>query len=400
MTDTLPTLRLLKNHDHRLRAGHCWVYSNEVDTAATPLKGLEPGAPVAIEDHKGKWLGHGYANPNTLICARLVGRDQAHPLDRSLIVHRLNIALGLRERIYPAPFYRLVYGESDGLPGLVVDRFDDVLVVQIATAGMERLKEDIVAALQKVLRPAAVLLRNDGGMRELEGLPLYVTEAHGRLPDILEVPEHGGRFFVSAAGGQKTGWYFDQADNRRRMHRYVAGKRVLDVCSYVGAWGVQAALAGASEVVCVDVSAAALELVVANAGLNGVEARVQTLKEDAFDALKRLREEQQRFDVVLLDPPAFIKRRKDLEQGILAYRRLNQLGLRLLSKDGILVSSSCSHHMGEGQLLDEIHAAGRHIDRSLQLLERGQQAPDHPILPGMAETAYLKTFYLRVLPTF
>jgi 23S rRNA (cytosine1962-C5)-methyltransferase len=395
-----PPLRLLKNHDRRLRAGHCWIYSNEIDTAATPLKGLQPGALAEIEDHSGKWLGHAYVNPNTLICARLVSRDKAHPLDRSLIVHRLNIALGLRERIYQAPFYRMVYGESDGLPGLVVDRFADVLVAQITTAGMERLKDDILAALHKVLRPAAVLWRNDTGVRELEGLPRYVEGASGEVPDGIELVENGARFQVSLTGGQKTGWYFDQADNRRRMARYVAGKRVLDVCSYVGAWGVQAALAGAAEVVCVDVSAEALGRVAENAESNGVADRVQTLKEDAFDALKRLREEAQRFDVVLLDPPAFIKRRKDLEQGILAYRRLNQLGLRLLSKDGILVTSSCSHHMGEGQLLEEVQAAARHVDRSLQLLERGQQAPDHPILPAMPETAYLKTFYLRSLPTF
>jgi 23S rRNA (cytosine1962-C5)-methyltransferase len=395
-----PTLRLLKHHDRRLRAGHCWVYSNEVDVAVTPLRGLAPGEPVEIEDHGGKWLGHGYANPNSLICARLVSRDKAHPLDRSLLVHRLNIALGLRDRLFPAPYYRLVFGESDGLPGLVVDRFGDVLAVQLTTAGMERLKDDVLAALDKVLRPKAVLWRNDVGVRALEGLPLYVEEALGQAPLMQEVQEQGVGFRFPLLGGQKTGWYFDQADNRGRLLRYVAGKRVLDVCSYVGGWGVRAARGGAAQVLCVDSSAQALELATENAGRNGVGERLATLQGDAFEVLRQLREERERFDVVLLDPPAFIKRRKDLEQGILAYRRLNQLGLRLLSKDGILVSSSCSHHMGEPQLLEEIQGAARHTDRSLQLLERGQQAPDHPILPAMPETAYLKTFYLRSLPTF
>ncbi|AKH21304.1 class I SAM-dependent rRNA methyltransferase [Sedimenticola thiotaurini] len=393
-------LRLKKNEDRRLRAGHCWIYSNEIDTAITPLKSLQPGQPVEVFSDRGKLLGTGYVNPHSLISVRLVSRDHRHPLSGSLIVHRLKVALSLRERLYAKPFYRLLFGESDGLPGLVIDRFDDYLVIQITTAGMERLKDEILAAVVKVLRPAGVLFRNDSPARELEGLDCYVEDALGGWPEMLTLEEHGVRFNLPGEAGQKTGWFFDQAANRGRMIPYIKDKRVLDVCSYVGAWGVQAAVKGASEVICVDASSAALDTVDLNARENGVTEQVAGLHGDAFEALKELRQAHERFDVVLVDPPAFIKRKKDTKEGVLAYRRLNQLALQVLNRDGILVSSSCSHHMGAEALLHEIQQAARHTDRSLQLLERGFQAPDHPVHPAIPETAYLKAFYLRVLPSF
>ncbi|MCB1760274.1 MAG: class I SAM-dependent rRNA methyltransferase [Gammaproteobacteria bacterium] len=393
-------LTLKKGCDARLKAGHCWVYSNEIDITRQPLKGLTPGDPVELLNAQGRWLGSGYLNPNSLIVARLVSRDRQHPLSRSLLVHRLKMALGLRERCYDKPFYRLLYGESDGLPGLIVDRFGDVLVVQINTAGMERMREDLLAALDKVIAPRCVILRNDSGARALEGLPRHVEVAQGRAPERLLIEESDSRFEVAAIESQKTGWFFDQARNRRKMLAYVPGRRVLDVCSYVGAWGVQAAVAGATDVFCVDSSASALDQLQRNAQLNGVTQQVAALQGDAFDALRELRAAQERFDVVMVDPPAFIKRRKDLREGTLAYRRLNQAAMQLLSKEGILITSSCSHHMSAQSLLDVTQRAGRHLDRSLQLLEQGYQAPDHPIHPAIQESAYLKTFYLRVIPTF
>lgn len=393
-------LRLKKNLDRRLRTGHCWIYSNEVDTALTPLQDMVPGQPVDLLNHEGKWLGSGYANPHSLICARVVSRDREHPLTASLLVHRLKIALGLRKRLFANDCYRLVFGESDGLPGLVIDRFGDHLVIQITTAGMELMKQEILGAVEKVLKPAAVLFRNDSQVRESEGLERYVECGLGDWPAELAVEENGVHFRVPSTEGQKTGWFFDQAFNRQRMTPYVEGKRVLDVCSYVGAWGVQAAVRGATDVMCVDASSTALDAVEANAALNGVSEKVAGLQGDAFDALRELRAERERFDVVMLDPPAFIKRRKDMKEGTLAYRRLNQLGLQLLSKDGILITSSCSHHMSRDSLLQVTQQAARHTDRSLQLLEQGQQGPDHPIHPAMPETAYLKAFYLRVLPSF
>jgi 23S rRNA (cytosine1962-C5)-methyltransferase len=393
-------LRLKKNQDRRLRAGHCWVYSNEVDTKATPLKDFEPGQAIDLVNYQGKWLGSGYLNPNSLICARLVSRDMEHPLSSSLLVHRLKIALAMRERIYSGPYYRLVFGESDGLPGLVVDRYGDYVVIQITTAGMERLKQDVIAAVEKVLKPSGVLLRNDSSVRTQEGLEQYIELASGEVPELLTVEEGGLKFQVHSQEGQKTGWFFDQADNRARMARYIQGGRVLDVCSYVGAWGVQAASMGAEQVVCVDTSASALEMVQGNAGLNNLTDKVKVQRANAFDTLRDLRSEHERFDLIVLDPPAFIKRRKDKKEGTLAYKRLNQAAIQLLSKDGILITSSCSHHMSQQELLQTVQQAGRHCDRSLQLLEQGQQGPDHPIHPAIIETAYLKTFYFRVLPTY
>ncbi|HXH03749.1 MAG TPA: class I SAM-dependent rRNA methyltransferase [Candidatus Competibacteraceae bacterium] len=398
LTPEFAPLRLKKREERRLRAGHLWIYSNEVDVEATPLKQLEPGQPVEIQAHNGKPLGTGYANPHSLICARLVSRDPAHPLSPSLIVHRLKVALGLRQRIYGQPYYRLVFGESDGLPGLVVDRYGEVCVAQFTTAGMERMKEAVLAALDKVLKPRAVLLRNDSAIRQLEGLPGYVESALGEVPETMEVVEGAARFRVPLLGGQKTGWFYDQRDNRARLARYVKGARVLDVFSYVGAWGVQAALAGAERVECVDASETALAALRDNATLNGVAERIGTRRGDAFEVLRALREARERFDVVIVDPPAFIKRRKDHEEGLAAYRRLNELAMTLLERDGLLVSCSCSHHLAREELVHILLAAARHLDRSLQILEHGYQGPDHPIHPAIAETDYLKVVFARVLP--
>ena len=391
-------LRLRKDEDRRLRAGHLWVYSNEVDVVATPLTDLAPGQPVAIQASNGKTLGTGYLNPHTLLCARLVSRDPEHPFGPSLLVHRLRVALGLRERLYAQPFYRLVYSEGDGLPGLIVDRYGDLCVAQTTTAGMERMQADIVAALQKVLKPAAVLWRNDGLTRTIEGLELYTADALGPVPETVTLVEDDLQFQIAPRTGQKTGWFYDQRDNRARLDRYVAGRRVLDLFSYVGAWGVRAAARGAREVWCVDSSAAALEQVTRNAALNGSADRVRTEQGDAFTVLKQLREAQEHFDVVIVDPPAFIKRRKDVKEGVLAYRRINQMAMQVLARDGILISCSCSQLLLRDTLVQNLLQSARHLDRNLVVLEQGGQGPDHPMPPAIPETAYLKTITARVLP--
>ena len=392
------SLRLKKHEDRRLHTGHAWVFSNEVDTKVTPLDAFEPGEACVIEEASGRAIGSGYVNPATLISARLVSRDPAMLLDQSLITHRLNVALSLRERLFDKPYYRLVFGDSDGLPGLVVDRFADVLVAQITTAGMERLKAEVVAALDKVVKPRAILLRNDSSMRAMENLPSYIETVHGEIPEWLALEENGLRFEAPLARGQKTGWFFDHRMNRARAAAYVKGRRVLDVFSYLGAWGVQAAAGGAESVLCVDSSALALEGVARNARLNNVEATVQTRQTDAFELLKELRAAREKFDVVILDPPALIKRRKDIKEGTLAYQRLNQMAMQVLSKDGILVSCSCSYHLERDTLRDLLLKNSRHLDRFMQIVEEGHQGPDHPVHPAIPETAYLKAFFARVLP--
>lgn len=391
----LPPLRLKPQEDRRLRAGHVWVFSNEVDTAKTPLTAFEPGTMAVVQDAAGHALGVAHVNPQALICARLLGRDPTLVWDKSLIVHRLNIALGLRERWYTRPFYRLCFGESDFLPGLVVDRYDDVLVAQLTTAGMERHKEAVRTALLQVMRPRVLIWRNDSSRRDLEGLPLYMEIAHGVEPEYLTIEEGEARFHAPWKG-QKTGWFYDHRDNRALMRRCVAGRRVLDVFSYVGAWGIAAAQAGAGETLCVDSAASALEQLQANAVLNGVAERVRTVTGDAFEVLRDLRAARERFDVVILDPPAFIKRKKDFKEGAGAYRRLNQQALQVLSKDGILISGSCSHHLPRATLQDILFQASRHLDRTLQVLAHGYQSLDHPIHPALPETEYLKAITCRV----
>ncbi len=391
-------LRLRKNEERRLRAGHLWVYSNEVNTTVTPLNNFRPGQLVAIEAHNRSLMGTGYVNPHSLICARLISRDPEVSIDESLLLKRLEQALALRQRIYDRPFYRLVYGEADGLPGLVVDRYGDYCVGQITTAGMESLKTEIETVLARLIGPKGLLWRNDVTARALEGLDTYVEVAYGEIPETIVVEENGVHFKVSIRSGQKTGWFFDQRDNRTRLSRYVEGGRVLDVFSYLGAAGIRAATQGAREVLCVDAAARALEGVSANAERNGVVRQVNTLQGDAFDVLKDLHAARESFDMVILDPPAFIKRRKDYSQGIQAYRRLNQRAMGLLNKGGLLVSCSCSYHLSREDLVKVILQSARHLRRSLQVLEHGRQGPDHPVHPAIPETDYLKAIFCRVLP--
>jgi 23S rRNA (cytosine1962-C5)-methyltransferase len=396
MPSPVPVLKLKRGEDRRLRAGHLWIFSNEVDTAATPLTQFEPGSPVQVHSDRDQFLGFAYVNPRTLIAARIVGRDADYPLDASLLVHRLKVALALRERLYREPFYRLVYGESDGVPGLVIDRYGDLLVAQSGTAGVDRLRAPIEEAIAKVLGGCALVWKNDSGARELEGLGAAVeTSAGGEPPAEVQVREQGADFTAPLASGQKTGWFYDQAANREQLRRYLpAGARVLDVCSYVGAWAVTALKAGAGSASCIDSSATALEYAGRNARANGVQ--LQTIKADAFDALKTLQESGARFDVVILDPPAFAKRKKDAPQALAAYRKLNQLALPLIDRDGLLVSCSCSYHMAADELLGGIQAAARHTSRFVQVLEQGGQSPDHPVHPAIPETRYLKAFFCRV----
>jgi 23S rRNA (cytosine1962-C5)-methyltransferase len=391
-----PEIFLKKNEDKRLRLGHLWVFSNEVDIQRSPLDRFSSGDLVRVTGHDGKTLGTAYVNPNALICARLLSRKADLSIGINFFRDRLTTALALREKLFDRPFYRLVFGESDGLPGVVVDRFGAVFSVQITTAGIEQRKDLLVSALVELFNPEAVVLKNDTGHRQLEGLGMESEIVYGRLPEPLIIEENGARFKVDILGGQKTGWFYDHRESRARLARLAQGRRVLDLFSYTGAWGVPAAMAGACEVICVDGSEAALGLAEENAGLNGVREPMRFVHEDVFDFLKRARRENRFFDIVVLDPPALIKRKKDFKQGYEAYRRLNHLALQVLAKNGVLVSASCSFHLGRDHLHELLRSSGRHIDRHLVFFASGGQGGDHPVDPAIPETEYLKTFFCAV----
>lgn len=391
----LQILRLKRHEQRRLLGGHLWIYSNEVDTQETPLHQYQAGELVRVETHNGKLLGTAYVNPQSLICARLVSRND-RIFDYALLVHRLEQALKLRNRLFSEPFYRMVYGESDLLPGLIVDRFGAHLSVQFNSAGMDAMRGQVLDALKQVVGPESIILRNDSSIRTLEGLPREVEVAWGVPPEVVELIENGVRMLAPLQGGQKTGWFYDQRQNRAWLKHFVSGKKVLDVFSYVGAFAVQAAAFGAREVVAVDASRQALEMAEKNAELNGASDRFSGIEGDAFAVLKGLKAEGERFDVVIVDPPAFIKRKKDHKEGLLAYRRINEMAMQLLDPDGILLSASCSMHLAREELLDVLRSAGQHQDRHVQILMEGTQGPDHPVHPAIPETRYLKAFLAQV----
>jgi len=399
MTDSTPTappvLKLRRHEDKRLRGGHLWVFSNEVDNESRALTSFAPGECVRVVDHRDHFVGHACVNPHALICARILSRVEAEPIGPALFAKRLRSALALRKRLYPRDYYRLVYGESDGLPGLVLDRFGDVIVGQIATLGMETLRPLVEAAVAEVIAPRALIWKNDGSARDLEKLPREVVAAIGTVPDWVGIAEDGLNFQAPLVEGQKTGWFYDQAANREQLRRYLApGARVLDVCSYVGAWALTALRHGAASADCVDSSQQALDWALRNATANGLQ--IGTHKGDAFDVLARMGEQGERYDVVIVDPPAFIKRRKDQHQGEAAYRKLNQLAMRVMTDDAILVSCSCSFHLAHDTLPAILQSAADHAGRGLQILAFGGQSPDHPVHAAIPETRYLKTLFCRV----
>lgn len=389
----LPVLRLKRHEERRLAAGHLWVFSNEIDAARTPLSRFSAGELVRVLTWQDRSLGVAYVNPHSLICARLLQTEELP--STPWFERRLRLALALRERLYEQPCYRWVYGEADGLPGLVIDRFAEDCVVQVATAGMQSLLPELLEALRTVGAPRRVLLKNDSPLRTLEGLQAQVEWAWGETEAAATVIENGARFCVDLKQGQKTGWFYDQAANRRRLESYVRpDTRVLDLFCYAGAWGIASARLGAPEVLCVDASPQALAAAASNAKANDV--RVEARAGDAFDVLEALLKEGRQFDLIIVDPPAFAKRRKDVPAALAAYRRINQLAMRAMASEGILVACSCSYHVGSDEFQGAVARAARTTGRHLQILERGGQSPDHPVHPAIAESNYLKALFCRV----
>ena len=387
-------VRLLPGRHKRARTGHPWIFSNEVEMTAA-VKALPPGTVVTFRESGGAAIGGGFFNPHSLIAGRLLTRDAA-PVDRALIGRRIGAALALRTRLFDAPFYRLVHSEADALPGLIVDRYRDIAVVEINAAGMEQIKHDVLAALDAAIAPRAVLLKNDGPARSLEGLPSEVAW-RGAPPDgPVEIVENGVRFLADLAGGQKTGWFYDHRANRALAARFAANGSVLDLFSYLGGFGIQAAAAGASRVVMIDRSQPALDLATRSAALNGVAERCSFMRAYAFDAMESFAVGGERFDVVIADPPAFVKSRKDLASGARGYRKMVRLAAPLVAPGGILFAASCSHHVDAAMFAEEVRRGLADARRTGRILFAGGAGPDHPVHPFLPESAYLKFQLLQL----
>lgn len=387
-------VRLRSGREDRVAAGHLWVYAGDIERVqGSP----DAGDLVDVVTHRGRFCGRGYINPRSSIRVRLLTHsDEA--INEAFFARRVQAAIALRERVVAGTTAcRLVFGEGDLLPGLVVDRYGEVLVAQILTAGMERRKEMLLDTLRARTSARAAYLRNDAPSRRLEGLTLYKEFGYGAAPMQVEITEGPARFVVDIGDGQKTGWFCDQRENRLAIAPFARGARVLDAFCYTGAFGVHAALGGAAAVVGLDVSEEAVAVARVHAERNGVGDRCAFVTADAFDELRRLQRAGEQFDLVILDPPAFAKSRQTVAQALRGYKEINLMALRLLRPGGFLVSCSCSWHVDEQMLWTTIAAAAADAGRMLRLVEFRSQARDHPMLGAMPETRYLKCFVMQAL---
>jgi 23S rRNA (cytosine1962-C5)-methyltransferase len=383
----IPTIRLQPGHHKRARYGYPWVYSNEIQMDAA-AKALTRGSLVQLEASNGEKLGVATFNAHTLIAARVLDRDPNAVIDEAFIARRLQAALSLRERLYPGRCYRLIHAEADGLPGLIVDRYGDAVSIQANTAGMDLLLPAILAALDTVLSPATAVLRNDAPSRGLEGIPSEVRVAKGTLSGPVELTENGARFLADLEGGQKTGWFYDQRDNRAAVGRVARDARVLDLYTYGGGFAVAAGRGGAREVIAVDRSEGALALAAQSAALNGIA--LKTVRAEVFEELERLGPAGERFDVVVADPPAFVKTRKDLAAGSRGYRKLARLSASVTAPGGFLFIASCSHNVERALFDEEVKRGLGDARRSGRILLASGAASDHPVHPSLPESVYLK----------
>lgn len=388
-------LVLKRGEDKRVRAGHPWVFSNEIGEI-TGEKG--PGAAAEIYDAKGDFLGAGYYNPRTLIAARILSRTEADIDSAGFYRERIARALAFRNLLYPGMMaFRAVYGEGDFLPGLIVDKYGDYLSVQFLTCGMEMRRELIIGVLLELFAPKGIVGRNDAAVRALEGLDEQVEILYGNLPEQVEIEEHSLLFRADLLHGQKTGHFLDQKENHLLLKERVKGKDVLDCFCYSGSWGIHAADFGAAAVTCVDISEKAAALARQNAALNGFSAVVECEAVDAFERLRTLGCEGRSFDMVVLDPPAFVKNRKVLKEALKGYFTINRRAMELLRPGGYLVTCSCSYHLEREMFRELLANAAQKARREMRLIEVRSQAPDHPVLLAVPETEYLKCFVLQAV---
>ncbi|MEN3974514.1 class I SAM-dependent rRNA methyltransferase [Emcibacter sp. SYSU 3D8] len=392
---TAPAIRLNPRMHIRALSGHPWIYSNEIGMDAD-IRSLPAGSIVRFQSAEGRALGTGYFNPHTLIAGRVLARDPDQKIDAAFFRDRFSAALALRARLFDRPFYRLIHAEADGLPGLIVDRFGGVVVVQANTAGMDALIDPVVAALQETVKPDCIVLRLDTPARQTEGLSQEVRVVHGKIDGPSALEENGATFFADLAGGQKTGWFYDHRDNRAFVSKFAKGGKVLDLYAFAGAFGVQCAVAGAREVVAIDRSEPALALARQAAEANGVTPIMDIRRAEAFDAMESMAQGGRKFDVVVADPPAFVKSKKDLKPGLKGYRKMVKLAVPLVRPGGVLLVASCSHNVSPEAFAEEVARGLVDGRRSGRILRSAGAGPDHPVHPLLPESAYLKAMVLQL----
>jgi 23S rRNA (cytosine1962-C5)-methyltransferase len=393
MSERIPTIHLHKDHERRLLLGHPWVFSNEI---AGDLRQYEPGSLVDVYAHGGTFLGRGYINPRSLIAVRLLTHHR-ESIDHAFFQRRLEAAWQRRERLFPGQqSYRLVYSEGDLLPGLIIDRYRDHLVVQMLTLGMELRTDLICDVLEGLCQPQAIVARNDVGVRALEGLPIEKKLLRGSAQAPVEIWEADLRFRVDPWEGQKTGFYLDQRENRCALRPFLTGERVLDAFCYTGGWALHAARAGAVRVLGVDASAPAIEWAREHAHANDVQETCQFTVADVFAYLKEADARRERFDCIVLDPPAFVKSRSKMREGLHGYWEINRRALRLVKPGGYLISCSCSYHVDLETFRGMLARAARAARRTALLVEMRSQGRDHPVVLPLSESAYLKCAVIAV----
>jgi 23S rRNA (cytosine1962-C5)-methyltransferase len=377
-------LVLKKNEEHRVTAGHQWVFSNEISS----LRGMpEVGDVVELLRHDEKFLGLGFYHPHSLIAFRFL-TDQQEDIGFGFFERRIQQALALRQKLYPSSeTFRLVHGEGDFLPGLIIDKYNEFISLQVLSAGMEKQIDSICDVLESIFHPKAIVARNDVAIRTLEELPIEKKVLRGN-PSITIIDDSGVKFEVDIFEGQKTGFFLDQRENRKAIHRYASGAAILDCFCNEGGFALHAASAQAASIQGLDISEAAIAKAKVNARLNSAIANFEV--GDALDTLRQLFEDRKRFDMIILDPPSFTKSKKNIPAALRGYKELNAAALRLLLPGGYLVSASCSHHINEDGFLSSIEQGAVKAKRHIQLLELTGAAPDHPIIPAMPETKYLK----------
>ncbi len=395
MARPYPIIRLSPGKDRRVASGHPWAYSNEI--AMNPeTKALSPGTIAILENSERKRLGLGFFNPKSLIAFRFLTRDSQRFIDDDFIFRRLSRALALRDGLFDRPFYRLVHAEADGLPGCVIDRYGDAIVIEPSSAGAHEIRHSIAAAIDRLIQPRSILIEADSKARSLEGLGPIAEIYKGKQEQSIEIIENDVRFLIDREGGQKTGWFFDQRENRQRISKLAKGKDILDLYSYLGGFAIEALASGAKSALAIDRSAAALELAKRSATLNSIEGQFETSTGDAFETLERFQGEHRTFDIVVADPPAFVKAKKDLPQGAKAYRKLARLCAGRVRSGGFLFIASCSHNMPLDQFQQEIGRGLHDAGRSGRILAVTGAGPDHPLHPLLPESAYLKALTLAI----